>query len=65
MKRVKLVAACLAMVFLGYFVRSNYLYWVGPEIELETDLLDFGMIEEGEPAQVYVKYKNTGLMGLK
>lgn len=53
------------MMCLGYFIKSNYLYWVGPELVLETDLHDFGMMEQGESAQFYIKFRNEGLMGLK
>lgn len=53
------------MMSLGYFIKSNYLYWVGPELVLETDLHDFGMIEKGQPAQFYIKFRNEGLMGLQ
>lgn len=53
------------MMSLGYFIKSNYLYWIGPELVLETDLYDFGMLEEGETAQFYLKYRNNGRMGLR
>lgn len=53
------------MMCLGYFIKSNYLYLIGPELVMETDLHDFGMIEEGQPAQFYIKFKNEGLMRLQ
>ncbi|GEM_PF-3671061 len=68
---MSLIRACGLVVIgvlftcLGYFIKSNYLYWVGPELTLETDLYDFGRLEEGESARVYLKYRNTGSMGLR
>lgn len=53
------------MMCLGYFIKSNYLYWIGPELVLETDLHDIGMIEEGQPARFYIRFENGGLMGLQ
>ncbi len=53
------------MMCLGYFIKSNYLYWVGPELIMETDLHDFGVLEEGQSAQFYIKFKNGGLMALQ
>ncbi|GAB5524478.1 MAG: hypothetical protein Roseis2KO_23500 [Roseivirga sp.] len=53
------------MMCLGYFIKSNYLYWIGPELVLVTDLHDFGLVEEGQPAQFYIKYRNEGLMRLR
>lgn len=65
MSRIKFVLACFCMMCLGYFIKSNYLYWIGPELELVTDLYDLGMIEEGQTAQFYIKFKNAGLMALR
>ena len=65
MKTLKTFLLFTVVVASVYYVKINLGHWIGPKLDLSTDLYDFGSIEEGKTAQYYIKFKNNGRLPLK